>query len=129
MVVDSSALVALLLGEPESQRIAAALEQADLVVISAASLVEVFLVMVGRTGQDARGSIDALLRELDATVAPVTEAHWRAAAEAFLRYGKGRHPAGLNFGDCLTYATARLAGLPLLYKGDDFRATDLASAG
>lgn len=114
--------------EPDSLRFAKALEQADLVVMSAASLVEVFLVMVRRTCQDARGPIEALLRELDATVAPVTEAHWRAAAEAFLRYGKGRHPAGLNFGDCLTYATARLAELPLLYKGDDFRATDLLTA-
>lgn len=91
-------------------------------------MLEAFLVMTGRTGKDARGTLEAFAREVDAVIAPVTEGHWREASQAFLKYGKGRHPAGLNFGDCLTYATARLAGLPVLFKGDDFAATDITVA-
>jgi len=86
------------------------------------------MVLSARTRQDARMEIARSLRRLQIQVIPFTEEHFDAAAEAFLRYGKGRHPAALNFGDCMSYAVAALSGLPLLYTGNDFAQTDIRAA-
>lgn len=86
------------------------------------------MVIAGRKGPDSRPEIDALLDQLRARVTPLTDAHARLAADAFLRYGKGRHPAGLNFGDCMAYAVAKSEGAPLLFVGEDFARTDVVAA-
>ncbi len=83
------------------------------------------MVLTGRMGDVGRVLLNSLLREKNVEVLSFTEAHWRIAQSAFVRYGKGRHPAALNFGDCLTYAIAHVAGEPLLCVGDDFPQTDL----
>jgi ribonuclease VapC len=127
IVVDTSALVAVVFGEPEAERFLAAM-RSDLVVISAVSLVEGLVVAEARQGPDAARDLELLVDGVVARVAPVDEAHARAAAGAWRRFGKGRHPAGLNFGDCFAYATAALANLPLLFKGDDFAQTDIGAA-
>ena len=86
------------------------------------------MVLSARFRADARLSLGIGLRRLQVEIVPFTEVHYEAAVSAFLRYGKGRHPAGLNFGDCMSYAFARVSGLPLLYTGDDFSKTDIQSA-
>ena len=86
---------------------------------------EATIVLSARLARDARGVVGRLLLEGDIAVVPFTDAHFGTAADAWLRYGRGRHPASLNFGDCLAYATARLAGEPLLFTGDDFARTDV----
>jgi ribonuclease VapC len=85
-------------------------------------------VLTARLGPNGVGLLARFLREFLVEVIPFGDAHWREAAEAYLRYGRARHPAGLNFGDCLTYATCRLADRPLLYVGDDFTQTDIEGA-
>lgn len=125
MVLDTSVIVAILLGQAE----AAALHQ--LLVVQSPSLVgsptlaEAGIVLQGRIGQTGLAALRGFLVEYDVHAVPFGEEHWRLAAQAFGRFGKGRHPAGLNFGDCLTYATAKLAARPLLCVGDDFAQTDL----
>lgn len=84
------------------------------------------MVLSSRLGEDSRRLLDDFLQEMDVEVIPFTAQHYEVAVDAFERFGKGRHPAALNFGDCLTYAVARLSGLPLLYTGEDFARTDLA---
>jgi len=96
--------------------------------VSAPILVETGMVLAGRRGTPAGREVDDLVRELGITVVPFGEAEWHAALEASSRYGRGRHVAGLNFGDCLAYATASLAGETLLVVGDDFRHTDIRAA-
>ena len=86
------------------------------------------LVLTAKLGRSARGVLSGFLQEAGVTVIPFGEQHWRASVEAYTRFGKGRHAAGLNFGDCLAYATARMAGQPLLCIGDDFARTDLVLA-
>ena len=86
------------------------------------------MVLSARTGTDARFSLGRGLRRLQVEIVPFTEEHYEAAVSAFLRYGKGRHPAGLNFGDCMSYALAVVSGLPLLYTGNDFSKTDVQAA-
>jgi len=125
MVVDSSALLALVFREPAADRIGQALARADLVAVGAATLAETAIVLATRLGEDSRPLLAQVMEELNLTVFPFTAAHAREAREAFLRFGRGRHPAGLNFGDCLSYAAAKLAQQPLLFVGDDFRRTDL----
>lgn len=127
IVADTSALVAVVLGEPDAERFLAALTS-DEVSLSAASLVEASIVVEARQGPDARRDLDLLVEGTGATVVPVDADHARAAVTAWLRFGRGRHPAALNLGDCFSYATARLAHAPLLFKGDDFTQTDLAAA-
>jgi ribonuclease VapC len=83
------------------------------------------MVMAGRRGPDSRSEVDALLETFGLRVLPFTEDHAREAVTAFLRYGKGRHAAGLNFGDCMAYAVARVEGAPLLFTGGDFARTDV----
>ncbi len=101
---------------------------ASRVGISAATLLEAGIVLSARLRQDARGRLARVLQESGISVLPVTDAHFGAAMEAWLRFGKGRHPASLNFGDCIAYATAVVANEPLLCVGDDFPRTDCVLA-
>lgn len=129
ILLDSSAILALLLREPGWDRLASVLDGAEASpAVSAASLLETHLVLTNRTGKDAMPLLEAFLRQIDAQIVPFSESHWRLAAAAFLRYGKGRHKASLNFGDCIVYATAKQTGLPLLFLGDDFARTDVVHA-
>lgn len=124
MILDSSAVVALILREPESERVLARIREAPRVAIGVATLLEAGIVLSSRLGEDARGRLARLLQEGGITVLPVTDAQYGVAMDAWLQYGKGRHPAALNFGDCLAYALATVSGEPLLCVGNDFPQTD-----
>lgn len=128
MIVDSSAIVAIFFQEPGFEALISKLADAGEVGISAPTLVECAIVLSARLDQDARGLLTRFLKEANMVVVPFTEAHYETAVSAWLKFGKGRHPAQLNFGDCMAYATAKLAGLPLLCVGDDFGQTDLVLA-
>ena len=127
MIVDSSAVVAIVLREPGHELLLEKLAGSG-AGIGAPTLAELGLVLSARLGRDSRPVIDGLLDRLGLDVVPFGDAHWRVAVGAFVRYGRGRHRAGLNFGDCLTYAVASLADEPLLFVGDDFAHTDLTAA-
>lgn len=128
MTLDSSALIAILFSEPGFLDLIDCMLEADAVRVGAPTLVETGMVLAGRRGTlDAR-ELDALVQELALTVVPFGEPEWRAACTAFDRFGRGRHKAALNFGDCLAYAAASVAGDALLFVGDDFRQTDIAVA-
>jgi ribonuclease VapC len=118
-------MVAVALMEPGYERVLAAISATPSLGIGAPTLVETTIVLSARLGRDARGLVSRLVLEGDVTVVPFTDAHFGTAIEAWLRYGRGRHPAGLNFGDCLAYAVARVADLPLLFTGSDFSRTDI----
>lgn len=128
MILDSSAILAIVRREPGFEELVRKLEKTEVCGVGAPTVAETGIVLEARLGQDARAILERFLQ--DFSVAPIAfgEAHWREALAAFRRFGKGRHPAALDFGDCLTYATARLAGLPLLCTGDDFAKTDLEIA-
>ena len=128
MVVDSSALVAILREEPGHEPFLQKALSSDRTMVGATVAFETAMVLSGRWHRDARSTLHGLLRTIGAEIVPFTEEHYEAAVSAFLRYGKGRHPAGLNFGDCMSYALAVLSGLPLLYTGNDFSKTDITSA-
>lgn len=129
MVIDSSALVALLLGEPETERFVAAIASASSRSVSAPSYVETAIVMTTRSGPEARQRLDRLLSDLAIGVVPFSREQAVLAIDAFRQYGRGTgHPAKLNFGDCFTYALAKSRSEPVLFKGDDFSRTDLAAA-
>lgn len=128
MVLDSSALVAIHLKEPGYERLVDAIDRAEIVAIGVPTLLETAIVLSARLGRDARPLLLTFLRRIEAEWIPFNEEHFDAAAAAFLRFGRGRHPAGLNFGDCMSYAVASLAGLPLLFTGEDFPKTDIAAA-
>jgi ribonuclease VapC len=128
VILDASALVAIALDEPERAALVTKLNQAETVAVGAPTLVEAGLVLSSRTGLDASVVLADLVAAADAVVVEFGPRHWREAISAWWRFGKGRHPAGLNFGDCLAYATAAVAGEPLLAKGDDFPQTDIALA-
>jgi ribonuclease VapC len=128
MVLDSSAIVAIHLREPGYERLVALARDAEVVVIGVPTMLETVMVLSARLGQDARPLLYAFLRRLEAEVVPFNEEHLDAAAAAFLRFGRGRHPAALNFGDCLSYAVASVSGMPLLFTGEDFARTDIGRA-
>ncbi|MCC7417836.1 MAG: type II toxin-antitoxin system VapC family toxin [Acidobacteria bacterium] len=128
MTLDSSALIAILFAEPGYLELVDRILMAERVRVSAPTLVETSLVLAGRRRSKAAGEVEMLVKELDVTIVPFAEAEWRAAVAAFLRFGRGRHAAALNFGDCLAYAAASVAGDSLLFVGDDFRATDITPA-
>lgn len=128
MIVDSSALLAVVFREPGYEALLDRLLSAERKGIAAPTLVEVALVLTGRLGRPAETLVERLAQHFELMVIPFGEAHWRAAADAFARYGRGRHPAALNYGDCLSYAAAKLADRPLLYVGEDFGRTDLVAA-
>jgi len=128
MILDSSAIVAILFQEPGYEAVLERLVTAVEVGIGAPTLVECSIVLSARLNQDARGLLARFLEEANVTIIPFTDAHYGTAVSAWLKYGKGRHPASLNFGDCLAYAVARLTAMPLLCVGDDFPQTDLLLA-
>jgi ribonuclease VapC len=128
VIVDSSAVVAVLLQEPRQAELATKLEEADLVAIGAPTLFETGMVMIGAMGERGRGLTAQFLESFEVEVIPFGESHWQVAVEVFSRYGKGRHPAALNYGDCMTYAAAQIAEKPLLYIGNDFARTDIEAA-
>lgn len=125
MILDASVVVAIFLNEPGAELLIDRICSADAVFIGAPTLFESVMVLSGRFSRDMRGAVMEVLRRMRVEVIPFTQEHYEAAVEAFLRFGRGRHPAGLNFGDCLSYATAAIAGLPLLYIGNDFSQTDI----
>jgi ribonuclease VapC len=129
MVVDSSVLVAVVLGEPDAETFTAALaDQTRTIHVSAATVVESTIVVEARQGPDASRDLELLLERTGAVIEPFTRQQAAIAGAAWRRFGKGRHPAGLNLGDCFSYAVARDLDLPLLYKGEDFDQTDIAAA-
>jgi ribonuclease VapC len=129
LVADTSALVAIVLGEPDAPAYAAALAaHAGDVSVSAATLVEAAIVVRSRQGIEAAADLDRLLSTVAAEIVAVDEAQSIIAVAAWDRFGKGRHDAALNYGDCLSYALAKQRGIPLLFKGQDFGRTDVASA-
>jgi ribonuclease VapC len=129
VIIDTSALVAILRDEPDARIYALAIEKSVSRRLSAANFVEAALVIDGSRDPVASRRFDDLLKEAHIVIEPVTEAHARIAREAYRDFGNGTgHPAKLNFGDCFAYALARATGEPLLFKGDDFVHTDIASA-
>lgn len=129
MIVDTSALVAILKEEPDADVYKRALAISDSTSMSAANFVEVAMVVDGRRDPVASHQLDNLITYTGIRIAPVDEAVARRARQAFRDYGKGSgHPAKLNFGDCFSYALASVTGQPLLFKGDDFGHTDITSA-
>ena len=128
MIVDTSAALAIVLGEPGFEVFATAISASETRRISAASFLEASIVAETRAGDRGLRQFDSFIRESELAVEPVTHDHALIAREGFSIYGKGRHPAGLNFGDCFAYALAKSTGEPLLFKGGDFRQTDVLSA-
>jgi ribonuclease VapC len=129
VIVDTSALMAILRLEPEARRLLDALKAADRRAISAATLVEAGIVAEARVGEQGGRDLDAVLARLKIEVISLTESHAAHARRAYRRYGKARgHPARLNFGDCFAYALAKASGEPLLFKGHDFSMTDIEAA-
>lgn len=127
-VVDTSALMAILLEEPDAIQYAEALHDADELRMSAPTWLEAAQVATGRRGVKGYEQFDGLVSRLRIEIVPCDAAMAQAAFAAWQRFGKGRHPAGLNFGDCFSYALAKLRGEPLLFKGEDFSKTDLVAA-
>lgn len=125
MIIDSSVIVAILLKEDGHDRLIKHLAEADGVAVGAPTAVETGIVLTTRLGVVGRTLLARFFDEAGVEVVDCTQEHWKVAVEAFERFGEGRHPAGLNFGDCLTYAIANVSGRPLLCVGDDFPRTDL----
>jgi ribonuclease VapC len=128
VILDSSAIVAILLDEPERPQLLNRIDAADIVGVGAPTLVEAGVVLSARLGRDASAVLDRFIAAIDAEIVPFTAAHRHEALAAWSHFGRGRHPAALNFGDCLAYAVARVAKRPLLAKGHDFPQTDLELA-
>jgi len=128
MVVDTSALVALLNLEPESARLAVAIESDPTRLISAATVVEAGIAIEARYGAAGGRELDLLMAKAGLSIEAVTAEQAEVARGAWRRFGKGRHPAALNIGDCYSYALAKVTGEPLLFKGDDFNQTDITAA-
>ena len=128
MTLDTSALIAVLFSEPGYLDLVDAMLEADVVRVGPPTLAETGLVFAGRRARPAGRVIDDLIEELGVTVVPFGESEYRLAVDAFARYGRGRHKASLNFGDCLAYATAVAGRDSLLFVGRDFRHTDVRPA-
>ncbi len=128
MIVDSSAIVAIVFQESGHERLLSLLTATEPIGIGAPTLVETGIVLSSRLRRDARGTVARLLQEFGVEVVPFTDMHFGVAIDAWLRFGRSNHAASLNFGDCMSYAVARLAGRPLLCVGKDFARTDLPLA-
>jgi len=128
MIVDSSALVAILLKEPEALRLTTAIAMSSSCRLASSCFLEASMIILGRREEDGLRDLDLYLARSRIEIVPFTESQARLARDAFRRYGKGRHPAQLNFGDCMAYALARESGEELLFKGTDFGQTDIAVA-
>jgi ribonuclease VapC len=125
MVLDTSAVLAILLNEPEIDPFSIAIESDPVRLLSAASLVEASMVIEARYGEVGRRELDLLLQTIGVEIVALDAHQAEVARHAFRTFGKGRHAAGLNFGDCFSYALSQVAGEPLLFKGDDFSKTDI----
>jgi ribonuclease VapC len=128
VIIDSSALVAVVFREEGYATLIEKLVASDSTGIGTPTLAQTGIVLAARLRRDPQGLLARLLAELDIAEVPFGEPHWRQALGAYQRFGRGRHQANLNFGDCLTYAVASLAREPLLFVGEDFSATDLEAA-
>ncbi len=128
MILDTSAILAVAVQEPGYEDLVAKMVTAEALGVGVPTLTEAGIVLSARLSEDARGLLSRFLMEGSIETITFTEAHFGVAVGAWLRFGRGRHPAALNFGDCLSYATARLAGQPLLCIGEDFPKTDLQLA-
>ena len=128
IVVDSSALIAIVEQEHDAESFEDAILDADRVLLGAATKLETMIVAGARRGRSGIASAQALLDRMKIEIAPLTEELADVAVEAFLRFGRARHKAALNFGDCMAYAVAKSLDAPLLYKGNDFAKTDIRAA-
>ncbi|MDQ6771701.1 MAG: type II toxin-antitoxin system VapC family toxin [Candidatus Dormibacteraeota bacterium] len=128
MILDTSAILAIVFREPERDDFLRKIGSAGTVGVGAPTLVETSIVLRARLGEQGRRWLDLLVERAELVVVPFEAAHAHLAMDAWLRFGRGRHPAALNLGDCLAYATARAADRPLLCKSEDFKQTDLALA-
>lgn len=128
MIVDTSAFLAIVFKEPGYESLIDKLLAPGRKGVGTPTLAEAGLVLTGRLEGDADVQVSGILQQFEIVPVPFGERHWRTAVEAFHRFGKGRHPAALNFGDCLSYATAKLSDRPLLFVGEDFSKTDLRAA-
>ena len=128
MVIDTSAIMAIALNEPEATAFENSIASDPVRLISAATVLEAAMVIETRFGDAGGSELDLWLHKLGIEIVAVDAYHMDHARRAWRRYGKGRHPAGLNYGDCFTYALAALTGEPLLYKGNDFSKTDIPAA-
>ena len=128
MILDTSPLVAILAKGPDSERYVQAISRAPRCRMSAGNFIELSIVIESQFQPEAARQCDALFRRVGIVIEPVTVEHAHLARQAFHDFGKGRHPAGLNFGDCFAYALAKSTGEPLLFKGEDFRRTDIVCA-
>ena len=127
MVIDTSALLAILFNEPDAERYEVAIEQDPSRLISAATVLETGIVVEARYGEAGGREFDLLLHKAQLKIVTVTPEQVEIGRAAFRTFGKGRHPAGLNYGDCFSYALSKTSGEPLLFKGDDFLRTDVQS--
>jgi ribonuclease VapC len=125
MVIDTSALIAILANQPDAELFEAAIDADPVRLVSAASVLETAIVAGARYGDIGGRELDLLLYKAEIQVVAVTPDQVDAGRRAFSTYGKGRHPAALNFGDCFSYALSKTSGEPLLFKGDDFPRTDV----
>jgi ribonuclease VapC len=125
LIVDSSAILAIFFRETGAEELLAAILDADFAGIGSPTAAETGLVLTARLDKNAAGSLLRFFEETGIEIIAFSDLHRQRAIDAYSRFGKGRHPAALNFGDCMTYATAALARQPLLCRGDDFRQTDL----
>jgi len=128
MIIDTSAMVAILYREPDAEALTRRIHSADVCRMSVASHVELSIVIEHQLGPEGMRQAEAFLRRAGIVIEPVTLEQGELARQAFLDFGKGRHKAGLNYGDCFSYALAKATGEPLLFKGNDFSQTDIAQA-
>jgi ribonuclease VapC len=128
LILDSSAIIAIICGEPDAERLLRSIGLARMIAVGAPTVAETQLALSVKLRRDAGALVEQFLAEMQAVIVPFGRDHISAFFEAFLRFGKGRHPARLNMGDCFTYAVAKVAGMPVLFTGGDFSQTDLGCA-
>lgn len=128
MILDTSALVAILFNEPDARRFAVAISEAEACRMSAVTFVDIATVVEASTKRSGTRQLDAFLRRASISIEPVTVEQAHVARQAYIDFGKGRHRAALNFGDCFSYALAKVTGESLLFKGSDFAKTDVRAA-
>ena len=128
MILDTSAALAILFAEPDAETYARAITESNSCRMSAATFVELAIVVEAQTNNSGARQLDVFFRRAGIVIDPVTEEQAHMARQAYIDFGKGRHPAGLNFGDCFSYALAKITGEPLLFKGEDFKKTDITPA-
>ncbi len=128
MIIDTSAILAILFGEPDASRYEEAIAVAQPRLISVATLLKAAMVVESRGGVAAGQELDRFLKTASIELVPITAEQADSARRAWRRFGKGNHPAGLNFGDCFVYALAQTSREPLLFKGEDFARTDIEAA-